>query len=55
MRRELLKKRNELNRLIKNINYCDKPNSKVDSFELVRLKKENIKKYQFINNLLKVI
>ena len=55
MRKELLKKRSELRKLANDINQLERTLDKDKSIRLNQLKKESIKKYQFINNLLKVM
>lgn len=55
MRTELLIKRNKLKNEVEELNKVQENCSREKSFELSKQKQENIKKYQFINNLLKVI
>ena len=55
MRGELLKKRKELKKEIDEMNKVLDICEKKKSYQLSQLRKENIKKYQFINNLLKEI
>ena len=55
MRAELLKKRNELKVEIDRISKAEEKCDKEKNFKLNKEKNEKKQKYQFINNLLKVI
>ena len=55
MRKEILRKRNDLRQLIEDVNEAERVCTKQQSFELGKLKSELKKKYNFLNKLLKVI
>ena len=55
MRADLLKRRNELKNEVEELNKAVEVADREKSFEIGKQKEESIKKYQFINNLIKAI